>query len=99
MLTLSVAANGPGKSSFTYRWKRRGSTPFSSTATGKNSKNLKISSVTSSDSGSYYCTVMNQWGNMMNSDEATVNVLCKFIHIPLSMKQRKSTRYSYRLLN
>ena len=86
MLTLSVIADGPGESNFTYQWKRRSSTLFPSTATGKNSKNLKISSVTSSDSGSYYCVVMNQWRNMVNSDEATVNVLCKFIHIPLSMK-------------
>ena len=79
MLTLSVTANGPGESSFIYQWKRKGSTPFPSTAKGKNSKNLKISFVTSSDSGSYYCVVMNQWGNMVNSNEATVNVLCKLI--------------------
>ena len=78
MLTLSVTANGPGKATFTYQWKRRGETSLPTRVTGESTQSLKIHSVTSSDSGSYYCIVMNQWGNMVNSNEATVNVLGKF---------------------
>ena len=79
MLTLSVTANGPGNDKFTYQWKRSDETSLPTSASGKNSNNLKISSVTSSESGSYYCIVMNQWGNMVKSNEATVNVLRKLI--------------------
>ena len=79
MLTLSVTANGPGSSSFTYQWKRRDGTSLPGRASGEKTSNLKIRSVTSSDSGSYYCIVMNQWGNMVNSNDATVNVLCELL--------------------
>ena len=38
-------------------------------------------SVTPSDSGMYYCIVMNHWGNMVQSDNATVNVLCELVYL------------------
>ena len=79
MLSLNVTADGPGKSNFKYHWKKRGidELPVIPTISGRKTTNLKISSVTSSDSGSYYCVVMNQWGSMMNSNKAIVNVLRK----------------------
>lgn len=73
MLNLSITASGPGNS-FTYQWKKQGGT-FPTSAHGKKTSNFKINSVMLSDSGSYYCLVMNQWGNMVNSNNATVNVL------------------------
>ena len=75
MLRLNVTASGPGKDHFTYQWKRMGSTSLASVAS--RNPNFEIKSVTPSDSGSYYCVVLNQWGNMRSSNKATVNVLCK----------------------
>ena len=74
MLTLSVTASGPGNKGFTYQWKRRDSTSLPDRANGEKTTNLMIRSVSTSDSGSYYCVVMNQWGGMMESNDATVTV-------------------------
>ena len=76
MLTLSVTAGGPGK--FTYQWKKRDGSLLSK-ASGGTTRSLKIRSVTSSDSGSYYCVVMNQWGSMTESNDAIVTVWRKLL--------------------
>ena len=77
-VVLSIDARGVRRNSFTYEWKKVGST-LPDTASGGNLTVLTITSVTSSDSGLYYCIVMNQWGNMVKSNNATVNVLCKLV--------------------
>ena len=79
MLSLSVIADGPGKDMFTYQWRKKGSTSLPSTVRGKMSPTLTISSVKSSGSGSYHCVIMNQWGNMTKSNEATISVLRKLL--------------------
>ena len=76
---LSINASGPGNTMFTYQWKKVGSDSLPDTASGGNSAQLTISSITPTDSGVYYCIVMNQWGNMVQSDNATVNVLCELM--------------------
>ena len=81
-VVLSIDARGPGRKSFTYEWKKVGSDSLPDTASGGNSTaELAITLVTSSDSGLYYCIVINKWGNMVKSNNATVNVLCEFIII------------------
>ena len=80
MLTLSITADGPGKNRFTYQWKRREG-PLPNRASRETTRSLRIRPVTSSDSGSYYCVVMNQWGNMMESNDAAVTVWCKLLFI------------------
>ena len=87
MLTLSVTADGPGKNGFTYQWKRRDGTSLPNRASRGTTRNLKIRSVTSSDSGSYYCVVTNQWGNMIESNDAAVTVWCKLL---FNMKTEQS---------
>ena len=74
-VVLSVNATGVGKDMFTYQWKKVGSDSLPDTASGGNSTQITITSISPSDGGMYYCIVMNQWGNMMQSDNATVNVL------------------------
>ena len=74
ILNLSIAATGPGSDQFTYQWKRRDDSSLPSRANGKGTSNLMITSVTASDSGSYYCTAMNQWGTTKQSIDAIVNV-------------------------
>ena len=78
-IVLGIDARGTGRRSLTYEWKKVGSDSLPDTASGGNSTELTITSVTSSDSGSYYCIVMNQWGNMVKSNSATVNVLCELV--------------------
>ena len=78
---LSIDARGAGRNLFTYEWKKVGSDSLPDTASGGNLAELTITSVTSSDSGLYYCVVMNQWGNMVKSNNATVNVLCELVLI------------------
>ena len=79
-VVLSTAAEGTRKGLFTYKWKKVGSDSLRDTARGGNSAELTITSVTSSDSGLYYCIVMNQWGTMVKSNNATVNVLCELVN-------------------
>ena len=76
-LALYLVAEGPGSNNFTYKWRKVGNDTLPATTEGGSTQNLTITSVTSSDSGLYYCIVMNQWGNMVKSNNATVNVLCK----------------------
>ena len=78
-LDLSINASGPGKTMFKYQWKRMGSDSLPDTASGGNSSRLTITSISPSDSGMYYCIVMNQWGNRKESDSVTVNVLCELM--------------------
>ena len=82
-MVLSITARGTGRKSFTYEWKKVGSDSLPDTASGGNSAKLTITSVTSSDSGLYYCIVMNKQGDSVTSDNATVNVLCElpYLHI------------------
>ena len=79
MLQLNITADGPGKTNFRYQWKKRGSKSLPSKVNGKDTK-ITISSVTPSNSGSYYCVVTNQWDNMTTSNDATVTVLGKSCH-------------------
>ena len=81
IVVLSVDARGVGSNSFTYEWKKVGNDSLPDTASGGNLAVLIITSVTSSDSGLYYCIVMNQWGNVTKSNDAKVNVLCELILI------------------
>ena len=79
---------------FTYQWKRVGSDSLPDTASGENSAQLTITSITPSDSGKYYCIVRNHWGNRVQSDSAAVNVLCELM-CTVSMYKLQLPPYSY----
>ena len=91
---LSINARGPGRTMFTYQWKKVRSDSLPDTANGENSANLTITSITPSDSGLYYCIVMNQWGNIVQSDNVTVNVLCELM-CTVSIYKLYHHSYSY----
>ena len=75
-LMLTTTAEGPGSDLFTYQWKKMGSNSLPRRrASGGNTTQLVITSVTTSDRGSYYCIVTNQWGRMVESMRATVKIL------------------------
>ena len=77
MLVLPLIVEGPGSDNFTYEWKKVGVDELPDSVRG-NTQNLTIRSVMPSDSGLYYCVVMNQWGRVVKSRNATVNVLCEY---------------------
>jgi len=83
-LMLTITAEGPGSGHFTYQWKKMGSSPLPSRASGENTTQLVITSVTTSDRGSYYCIVTNQWGRMVESMSATGKILCEYFKLILS---------------
>ena len=89
MLQLNITANGPGKTDFRYQWKKRGSNSLPNRVNGEDTSKITISLVTPSDSGSYYCVVTNQWGNMTTSNDATVIVLCKFCYYYITTPFKK----------
>ena len=75
-MMLTITAEGPGSDLFTYQWKKMGSNSLTRRrASGGNTTQLVITSVTTSDRGSYYCIVTNQWGRMVESMRATVKIL------------------------
>ena len=76
---MNVDARGVGRDLFTYEWRKVGSNSLPNTASGGNSTELIITPVSPSDSGLYYCIVINQWGNMLKSDTAVVNVFCELV--------------------
>ena len=80
MLQLNITADGPGKTNFTYQWKKRDSNSLPNRVSGEDTSEVTIRSVVSSDSGSYYCVVTNQWGNMTTSNDSTVIVFRKSLH-------------------
>ena len=76
-INLIITAEGPGKENFKYSWRRANNRPLPRYASGENTPNLMIGSITSSDSGPYYCIVVNQWENVVESERAMINVLCE----------------------
>ena len=59
MYNMSMHAVRTRKIIFHNQWKMMGSTSLASDASRTN---FEIKSVTFSNSGSYYCALMNQWG-------------------------------------
>ena len=51
--------------------------PLSNTTSGIKTQNLTIASATLSDSGEYYCFVINQWKHKVYSNYAAVTILSK----------------------
>ena len=79
--SLSITVEGPGKDDFVYQWKKKNDDLLPGRIAGITSPNLEIGRVIKSDSGFYYCVVMNQWNNTVKSDEASVKVLCELFKV------------------
>ena len=67
-------ANGVSTNNFRYQWRKRGSNNLPSKVTSVNEEVLTISNVTESDEGQYYCTVTNEWGRSVESDNVTLSI-------------------------
>jgi len=71
---FTATASGVNMRNFVYQWnKRNGSLP--SMVSRVNGTVLTIPNLVPSDKGVYYCTVTNEWGNSVRSDDVTLSVI------------------------
>ena len=72
---FTAIANGINMTNFVYQWRKRGSSSLPNKASGVNGTVLKIPNLVKSDEGRYYCTVTNEWGRSMRSNDITLSVV------------------------
>ena len=65
---------GTKENNFIYQWRKRGSNGLPDKASGSNGTVLTIPNVLESDEGQYYCTITNEWGRSVKSDDVTLTV-------------------------
>ena len=72
---FNATANGisTSENKFVYQWKKRGSN-LPDKVLSVNGTVLTIPNATESDEGQYYCTVTNEWGRSVDSDDAILTV-------------------------
>ena len=75
-VTLNATASGisTNESNFKYQWRKRNSNSLPDKVFGVNGRVLTIPNVDSSDSGSYYCTVTNEWDIRLESADVQLTV-------------------------
>ena len=78
---LTAMANGisTGVNNFKYQWRKRDSDGIPDKVSGVNASVLTIPNVDKSDEGQYYCIVTNEWGNSVESNNATLTVFGTYI--------------------
>ena len=74
--TFTAMASGisTSKNNFTYQWSKRDSSSLPDKVLGARGIILTIPNVTESDEGQYYCTVTNEWGRSVRSDDVTLSI-------------------------
>ena len=71
---FTATAYGVNVRNFVYQWRKNGSRSLPNKVSGVNGTVLTIPNLVESDEGVYYCTVTNQWGNSVRSDDVTLTV-------------------------
>ena len=69
---FNATASGINKVNFMYQWKKRGSDSLPDKVSGINETILTIPNVLESDEGQYYCTVTNEWGRSVESNDGNL---------------------------
>ena len=79
---------GINMNNFRYQWKKRGSNSLPSKVSGVSGTVLTIPNLAKSDEGHYHCTVTNEWGRSVKSNDVILSVegtynfnLCSYIAI------------------
>ena len=71
---FTATASGINKENFTYQWTKEGSNSLPNKVSGIHGPILTIPNVTESDKGQYYCTVTNEWGRHVDSNNGTLAI-------------------------
>ena len=76
-------ANGinTSESNFMYQWMKRSNNSLPNKVSGINETVLTIPSARESDEGQYYCTVINEWGRSVESDDVTLSTFGMYISV------------------
>ena len=72
---FTATTSGINKENFMYEWKKRGNRNLPNKVSGVNKAELKIPNSLKSDEGQYYCTVTNEWGRSVKSNDVTLTVV------------------------
>ena len=80
---LTAMADGISSnvSNFNYQWRKRDSNGFPDKVSGVNTLVLIIPEAAKSDEGQYYCIVTNEWGNSVESNNATLTVFGTYVSV------------------
>ena len=78
---LTATTGGVNKKNFMYQWKKRGNENLPDKVSGVTEEVLTISNSLKSDEGQYYCTVTNEWGRSVRSNDVTLNVDGKWLNL------------------
>ena len=70
-----ATTSGINKNNFTYQWRKKGSDSLPDKVSDAGGITLTIPNVTESDEGQYYCTVTNEWGSSVESNNGTLVVV------------------------
>ena len=81
--TFNATVNGisTSENNFIYRWMKRGINSLPNKASGINGTVLTIPNVDESDEGRYYCTVTNEWGRSVESNNVTLFTFGKYVGV------------------
>ena len=75
--TAQFRAMGDGistsESNFVYQWTKRSNNSLPNKVSGINETVLTIPNALESDEGQYYCTVTNEWGRSVESNDVTLS--------------------------
>ena len=79
---FNATVNGISTSEkFIYWWMKRGINSLPDKASGINGTVLTIPNVDESDEGRYYCTVTNEWGRSVESNNVTLSTFGKYVGV------------------
>ena len=69
-----VTGISTNESNFVYQWRKKGNNDLPDKISGVHGTTLTIPNVTESDEGQYYCTVTNEWGRSVESNDVTLSI-------------------------
>ena len=75
---FTATASGVNMKRFEYQWRKRGNS-LPRKVSGVNGAVLTIPNLVESDEGVYYCTVTNQWGNSVRSDDVNLSIIGTYV--------------------
>ena len=77
--TATASSINTNNDIFRYQWMKRGNSNLPDKVLGVNGTVLTIPNVNKSDEGQYYCTVTNEWGRSVESNDLNFTVYGMYI--------------------
>ena len=81
---FTATTSGINKANFVYQWRKRGNRNLLRKVSEVNEAVLMIPNSLKSDEGQYYCTVTNEWGRSVKSNDVTLTVIGRWLKFVVS---------------